>query len=168
MKRQEYIQKPEAGDIWMFKKFISACALVCMTAVGHAQTFDLSTRTLVLPSVQVGNTVYHGVTIRMDNFTVLGVTSSSAVNTVSATCSTLAFTSAKYSAIRIGMTIQEVKNLLGCEYAGYYTTRTNTNVRYVWATSNFSANIAVYFDITGEYVYGINGSTTVFKTASGF
>lgn len=104
---------------------------------GSASTFDPASKLLTLDSVSVtGDLKYKNVEIYIDQFTVLGVGGSTVVhidtptpvnpvpdtpppvnNGVSGTCSSSNFTRDKFNAIQVGMSLDQVTQIIGCEFS---------------------------------------------------
>ena len=154
------------------KRFIVLCSLLGSVLTGwnaNAQTatYDSSTRYLTIPSVQVGETVYRNLVIRLDSFAIVSVESAAAATTpapvaVAATCTSANLTVAKYNAIAVGMTLDQVNQTLGCSSST--TVRGTAFVFYRWNSTNTSATIGVYFNLAGTTVTGYLG-TNIIKDA---
>ena len=115
-----------------------------------------TTGTLTLPS---------GVMVPLSRFKFGG---SDTGGTVTATCTFSNFTIAKYDAIAVGMTPNQVSQTMGCANNPAFTQRGTNYLVYVWVDTNGSgARILVYFDQNGLLVMPLAGSTT-FKGAAGF
>ena len=157
------------------KRLIVLCSLLCSVLTGwnaNAQTaqtatYDPNTGYLTIPSlalpsgVFVYGTVYSDVVIRLDSFAVISLGSSAAATPpVAATCTSANLTIAKYNTIVLGMTLDQVKQHLGCNYSA--TVRTDSWIFYRWTSTNSSALIGVYFDASGTTVTA-QFDATVFK-----
>ena len=136
------------------------------SAFAQTATFNNATRFLTIPSVQVGTTVYSNVVVRLDSFAIISVGSETPVSSsVAATCVTANFTTAKYNAIALGMTPDQVNQTIGCKFNPAFTQRTQSFLLITW---NFSGSLMqVYFDPAGTIVTAPLG-TDIFKYASGF
>lgn len=154
----------------MTPKSLAAAAVLSLTTVGvsaQTATYNDANGQLTLPSVQVGNTVYSNVLIRLNSFDILGVGGAApapTTGTVSAACTMANLTLANYNAIAAGMTLEQVKRTIGCEYTPALTTITTYSITRAWSSGG--AVIIVYFDPTGATVQGMFGSPS-FKGASG-
>ena len=133
-------------------------------------TFDPATNTLTMDSVTVtGDRVYSNVVIRIDKFTVLGVGSSTPVDDgggISETCGAENFTIAKHNAIQVGMSLDQVNQIIGCESDPGYTVRGAGFEKHVWLPSPPLKSILVYFDQSNLKVTG--SLLDSFKVSSGF
>ena len=137
------------------------------SAFAQTATFDNATRYLTMPSVQVGTTVYSNVVVRLDSFAIIYVGSETPVSSsLPTTCVTTNFTTAKYNAIALGMTPDQVSQTIGCKFNPAFNTRSQSHLLITWANS-YSSMIQVYFDPAGTMVTGLLGSD-IFKSASGF
>lgn len=93
---------------------------------------------------------------------------------VSNTCDSSNFTYAKFNAIAIGMTLNQVKQTIGCTNDSTITTRITNFVGYGWKAripgSLLSYFIWVYFDSTGSIVTDVSsgGAAPYFKSSQGF
>lgn len=136
--------------VFLFSNFSSA--------IKAENIFDPATNVLTLDSVTVpGDQIYYNVAVRLDQFTVLSVGSSAPIVTgVSGVCGRENFTVDKYNAIRIGMTLNQVTQIIGCEHDPSYTMRlgiiavggstTADLVRYAWIDLTLWKEITVFFD----------------------
>ena len=135
------------------------------SAFAQTATFDNATRYLTIPSVQAGTSVYSNVVVRLDSFAIISVGSETPVrSSVADICVAANFTTAKYNAIALGMTPDQVNQTIGCKFNPSYTQRSASFTVYTWVASGF---IQVYFDPAGTTVTGLAGNT-LFKTANGF
>jgi len=135
-----------------------------------SNTFDPATNTLTMDSVTVtGDRTYSNVVIRIDQFTVLGVGSSAPINGgVSETCGSENFTIDKFNAIQIGMSLDQVNQVIGCEFSRTVRAVSVAVVEYFWehfSDSDGFSYISANFDPSSLTVTGLRGST--FKNASG-
>jgi hypothetical protein len=78
------------------------------------------------------------------------------------------FTVAKFNAIALGMTSNQVGHTIGCALDDSHTMRTADFVSYSWTSSSNGQDnlITVYFDAAGSLVKGIGGGST-FKISGG-
>ena len=135
----------------MKQLFMSILAFVgCFSpAIEATNTFDPATNVLSMDSVLViGDQEYSNVLIRIDQFTVLGVGSSEQVNNgVSEICGLERFTASNFNAIQSGMSLEQVTQIMGCEFDSQFTRWAGGTVTYVW--TNFEVTqmfISVTFD----------------------
>lgn len=146
----------------------SACAALLMLGSNgvsaQTATYNESTRYLTLPSVTVGATVLNNVVVRLDSFAVVSIGGSGGDNTVAATCGSGNLTLSKFNAIAVGMSLAQVNQLFGCQYAADYVQRSSVFTAYTWVNVNVSSFIYVYFDPAGNFVQDLGGS---FKLSSG-
>ena len=125
--------------------------LACQAAFSQTSTFDLDSRYLTLPSVQVGNTIYNNLVIRIDSLAVISVGSVTTAPPPSsaAKCTAANFTIAKFNQIAVGMTVDQVTNLLGCQYDATFHVVTGAVEYDAWdyidLTKNQSYLIQIYF-----------------------
>ena len=99
------------------------------------------------------------------NFAIAKVEATS--STVNDTCSDENFTTNKYNAISIGMTLDQVNQLIGCKNDPRFTITLNNVVSiYGWVPSSLSGKfIQVYFDPNTDIVVTYQGA---FKSKAGF
>lgn len=148
---------------------ISRIAILFATALFSAaacaaDVYDPSTGTLTIPQVQIGQTYYNNVVVKLNNITVESVGSTAPVSgPVSQTCTSANFTTATYNAIAVGMTLDQVNQAVGCAYSPNLTQRATSFTAFVWSDS--TAHIIVYFDASGSKVTLLG---TTYKTSSGF
>ncbi|MFA6444637.1 MAG: hypothetical protein WCV99_20075 [Sterolibacterium sp.] len=153
------------------KKFLLAIAILTNLSCACAQdTFNTSTNVLSIPAVTIGQTLYSNVQLRLDSFAVVDAGSS---NPVPKPCTASNFTAAKVNAIDIGMTLTQVKEIIGCDnYEVYASQLGYSNQIYSWSYRSYvpqytSSVILVFFDAEGQGVTPLQG-TTVIKMSSGF
>lgn len=156
----------------MKQLFLLFILLACgfSSAVNAAgNTFDPATNTLTMDSVTVtGDRIYSNVVIRIDKFTVLGVGSSTPVDSgggVSETCGAGNFTIDKHNAVQVGMSFDQVTQIIGCKNNLSETVRTGGFVAYTWGEP-LTTFILVWFDESSSKVTGSLGDG--FKAAGGF
>lgn len=149
------------------KKYLFALLSVfSISAVNASDTFDPATNQLNLDAVTVNGIQYNNVILNLNDFKVLAVGSSSTVNaTVSSTCSQSNFTVPIYNAIATGMTLDQVNQTIGCSYKPSLTQRSTSYTIYAW--SQGTSSILVWFDVNGSIVTPLLGSTS-YKSGSGF
>lgn len=144
--------------------------LAALAALGaHAQSstpvFDEATRQLTLPVVRLGGTNFLNVTVRLDQFEVLGVGATEPVEPPPAAgqCTTANFTREKFYGIVGGMTVQQVNTLMGCAYNPAYTISMPYFLQFTWQAVDGPASMSLSVDTSGTRVLA---SDT--KQASGF
>lgn len=133
-------------------------------AFAAGNTFDPATNTLTIDSVTViGNRVYSNVVIRLDEFTVLGVGSSTPIDTgVSETCDSDNFTNDKFNAIQVGMTTDQVNQVIGCKFSPNFTTELFGETHYVWMDSKDLTQQFITVVFNGAKVSDLLGSAFKF------
>lgn len=95
---------------------------------------------------------------------------------VAAACTSDSFTTAKYDAIKLGMTFNQVTEIMGCAMSPDKTQHQGSFTIYTWWWSNNALPlqtkyIYVWFDSTGTIVtdaYSGQAPTTYFKVSQGF
>jgi hypothetical protein len=153
----------------MFRYIATLAVLIACRSAFAADTFDTSTNILTVPQVQIGQTLYNNVQVKLNNITVVSVGSTSPVSSgnVAATCSASNFSTASYNAITVGMTVAQVNQVMGCAYDTSSTERTAEFIAYKWddIPARGLQFIQVFFDTSGSVVtaYG-----TQYKLAGGF
>lgn len=151
---------------------VAAIALalsLAQTAIAR-DTYDPATRQLTIPEVAIGSTVYSQVVIRLDNFAVVSVGPVVTPPIGNGTeCTSANFTRAKYDAIALNMTQNEVNQLIGCIDDPRQTVRVSGYVSRAWiALDGPSAKaITVYFNETTNRVAALGGAGP-HKMAAGF
>jgi hypothetical protein len=143
---------------------MSGLAALALLGAAQADTYNAANNQLTVDSVQVGNTIYTGVVVTVGNVLAIGG-SKPATSPVAATCTAANFTLAAYNAIQTGMTVDQVNQIIGCQYLPSLTVRYANFVVYQWGAVGLAAHIAVYFDATGTVVTAQSG---IFKTSGGF
>lgn len=150
------------------KSFAGSAALaltLCGGAMAQTATFNESNRQLTMPSVQVGNVVFSNVVVRLDNFTVLA--SGPGTPIALGACTQANFTTARYNAIAVGMTPDQVNATMGCVFSPALTQRGPGYVALAWGATSAQGLVVVFFDANGTVVTPLAGSTS-FKSSSGF
>jgi hypothetical protein len=112
-------------------------------------TFDPATNVLTIDSLAVaGDRIYKNVVVHLDQFSILGVgIPAPSADGVSTVCGPEHITIDKYNLIQIGMTLDQVKQIIGCEPDE--PTQLNDFAFYVWAEiidAEAIAAISVTFD----------------------
>lgn len=153
------------------KQLLTALSLfVAITTAGSAiaqtASYDAATRYLTIPSVRVGDTVFSDLVIRLDGIAVISVGATApATSSVTDTCAAANFTTARFNAIALGMSLDQVNQVMGCKNNPSLTLRASQYVAHGW--NNIPALIMVWFNPDGTKVTGVSGSDS-FKTSSGF
>jgi hypothetical protein len=131
-----------------------------------ADNFNPTTNQLFIDAVQVGDTVYSGVVITPGTVINLGRQSPTA-GANGSNCAGGNFTGSAFSAIQLGMTLDQVSQLLRCNNDAGRTYRLSSSVTYVWSAPTPSeATVQVSFDATGAKVSA--GADGEYKFATGF
>jgi hypothetical protein len=130
--------------------------------------YDPVTKILTIDAVTLGNTKYLNVTIRLDQFQVLGVGSAIPIDGVADSCTPEMFTIDKFNTIQPGMTLDQVNQVIGCKFDPGSIVRAGAVVNYTWASNGSSGVrlISVYFDASTNKVTSTLGSS--FKSSAGF
>ena len=151
--------------------------------------FDPATNVLTMDSVWVtGGLKYENVAVHLDQFTVLGVAGETVVPPspppppitpppppppvtppppiVSSTCSPANFTIDKYNAIQVGISLDQVNQIIGCEANDIV--RQGSLVTYSWnyVSGGTAKLIMVFFDQSSLNVTG--SMEDFFKSSAGF
>lgn len=149
------------------RSFLGAAtlALAAGSALAQTATFSESNRQLTLPSVQVGNVLFSNVVVRLDAFTVLASGPGTPISL--GACTEANFTTARYNAIAIGMTPDQVNDTMGCVFTPALTQRGPGYVALAWSPASTRGLVVVFFDANGSVVTPLAGSTS-FKSSSGF
>jgi len=142
------------------------------TPSATAVTYDPITRYLTIPTITAGDYTFTNLVIRLSQFeyisgvaTPVGQTPPPPpAGTVSDTCTAANFTAAKFAAITLGMTLDQVNQTIGCKYDPVWNLKSTTFSRYSWLSS--PKVIQVFFDVNGTQVTATSGGGT-FKTSVG-
>ncbi len=87
---------------------------------------------------------------------------------MSATCTSANINLTNYNAIKVGMTLAQVNQTLGCAFDPAFTQRNASFTYNAWIfNGNTTATIIVYFDASDSIVTALSGGT-IFKTSQGF
>ena len=130
--------------------------------------YDPATKILTIDAVTLGNTKYLNVTVRLDQFQVLGVGSAIPIDGVADSCTPEMFTIDKFNTIQPGMTLDQVNQVIGCRFDPGEIIRADPVVSYTWLSNANSGVrfIRVFFDASTNKVTSIFGSN--FKSSAGF
>lgn len=131
-----------------------------------ADSYDPSTNRLTIDSIQVGGTVYTGVVVTVGSVISVGG-SKQVASSVSATCTAANITTASFNAIQEGMSVEQVNQVMGCQYTPALTLKGPTFVVYSWAIPSTTTYITVWFDSSGSKVTRLGGSASSFKDSHG-
>ena len=154
------------------KKYLAALFVVLGGFIQTAQaidTYDYNSSILTLDSVVVNGTQYNNVTVLLVDPVVLSIGSQQPYNpatqqpSISATCSNNNLTTTNFNAIQVGMTLNQVNTIIGCQNDPSGTYRSAACLTYVWHDQNRS--IYVLFDLNGYRVLNVSGT---YKVAGGF
>ncbi|MGK5048460.1 hypothetical protein ACQ4WP_21575 [Janthinobacterium sp. GB4P2] len=136
-----------------------------MTAMGYDWNFSADSRRVWV--VKVGEPA--SMADKQNRSTGEQMPSSAQNQAVLSKCRPENFNQDRYNRITVGMTLDAVKQTIGCEPDSDFTQRSAMNVMYKWAVTinNLVAakSIDVFFDPTGKKVKGLGQQ---FKFASGF
>lgn len=122
-----------------------AVAAFALPLSSPADTFDGGTGVLSIPSVTVGTNTYVNVLVRLDRYAVLAATGP--VSGGGVPCDGAANLSyAKVSAVGVGMTLDQVSQVLGCDFNPSQTATVGGLVRYMWATPSLDVWVKVFFN----------------------
>lgn len=115
---------------------------------GLTYSYDDPTRQLFMPSVQSGNLFYSNVLLRLNSYTLLSAAPAlPLVPVVSAVCTGMNFTLPRYEAISVGMTLEQVRRLIGCNQTSNFSLADNPGVRRIrWQETGSEKDIVVFFD----------------------
>ena len=146
------------------KKYLAALFVVLGGFIQTAQaidTYDYNSSILTLDSVVVNGTQYNNVTVLLVDPVVLSIGSQQTY--IPATCSNNNLTTTNFNAIQVGMTLNQVNTIIGCQNDPSGTYRSAACLTYVWHDQNRS--IYVLFDLNGYRVLNVSGT---YKVAGGF
>lgn len=144
-------------------------AVMAASTLAYADSYDPATNLLTIDEIQLGDTIYTNVVVSVGQIHGIGG-SRPATPMIRPTCDATNFTTANYDAIKIGMTLDQVNQAMGCQYDSTATTRVQTAVVYRWQVLKPSvAFVQVWFDGNGKIVTPPNGDANAsFKSSSGF
>jgi hypothetical protein len=168
------IPKETKMKVKNMRQVVASVALILAGKAAMAiDTFDPVSNKLSLDSVVLNGVVYNNVVVTLNSYTLISVGSSAPYAPVTAACSGGNFTVAKYNAIVPGMTLDQVKQTIGCANDVNLTVAVgSTIVRLGWYYSNPStfgtSLILVEFDGTGSKVNADPNNLGLFKSRSGF
>ncbi len=143
------------------KATISWAILATSIASAQADTFDANTQILTIPFVTVGANTYSNVAVQINSYSVL----SSNVNCDNSNN----LTANKAKLLAHPMTLNQIKQILGCDYNPVFTTTKGTLTRLIWTTPTLDNWIKIYinqstlqmaqngeiYEQTGNYAYNV-------------
>lgn len=143
------------------------------TPSSAAVTYDPATKYLTIPTITAGDFTYTNLVLKLDSFTYISGVATPVgqtpppppAGTVSDTCTSANFTVAKFTAISLGMTLDQVSQTIGCKYDSAQTFTTGSFSRYSWL--GLPKLIQVFFNVAGTQVTATSAGGT-FKTSVGF
>lgn len=144
--------------------------LINLSCACAQDSFNTSTSILSIPAVTIDQTLYSNVQLRLNSFTVVNAGSSTPIPRP---CTAANFTAAKVNAIDIGMTRDQVGQIIGCDSNESFSSQLNwANQIYSWSYRSYvpqytSSVILVFFDADGQGVIPLHG-TNVIRMSSGF
>ncbi len=154
------------------KKYLAALFIVLGGFIQAAQaidTYDNNSSILTLDSVVVNGTQYNNVSVLVVDPVVLSIGSeqpyvpATQQSSIQATCTNNNLTTTNFNAIQVGMTLNQVNTIIGCQNDPSGTYRSAACLTYVWHDQNRS--IYVLFDLNGYRVLNVSGT---YKVAGGF
>lgn len=142
-------------------------ALVCVVLAlfmnnAFATSYDVNTNKLSIDAITIGDTTYTNVVVTVGSVISVGGASK---NTVSNQCLDKNFTSSVYGSIIIGMTLDQVTQIVGCKNNPTGTFRSGNFIYYYWNTSLNQKSLTVIFNSTSMLV-ALDGAD--FKFSMGF
>lgn len=134
-------------------------------------TYANDSRMLAIPTIKVGNMWYNNLVIQLDTIQVISYGSKSSAS-LPEDCAPI--TRSGFGAIQVGMTLDQVDAVLGCQHFPLYLRDLNNYIAVPewitvqWGASGY-AEIAVIFDRDGKFVVNpFHGNSTGFKSCSFF
>lgn len=144
------------------KKSWGVLLMLLNCKVGAVNTYDPATGLLKLDSVVVNETQFNDVQVKLNTIDVLKVGSSQAYGEVTASCTDANLLLEHFNTINQGMSLSQVKQIIGCTYTPALTVADGNMIRYTW---NFGLKyLVVIFDAAGNTV----SNDSVFKIRAGF
>ena len=142
-------------------------------------TFDSSTNILNLNQVQYNNIQYNDVVLKLTGYDVQSIGASAPLSPTtppvtppvdSGTCSSENFTVAKFNAITVGMTVDQVNQTIGCKYDPSHTSASASFVSHNWyyKSQNSVQQIILYFDASDSVVTPLGGYGSNIKLRVGW
>ncbi len=130
--------------------------------VWAVNTYDPATGLLKLDAVVVNDTQFNDVQVKLNAIDVLKIGSSQAYGEVTASCSDGNLSLEHFNAITQGMSLGQVKQIIGCTYTPSLTVADGNTSRYTW--DGGLKYLVVIFDAAGNNVT----KDSVFKIRAGF
>jgi len=112
--------------------------LTTNTITAQADTFDTNSQILTIPFVTVGTNTYTNVVIQLNSYSILS-TNTGCDNTGNLTTN-------KAKILAPPMSLNQIKQILGCEYNPILTTTTGTLTRIIWTTPTLDNWIKIYIN----------------------
>jgi hypothetical protein len=146
------------------KLFITAALCIFTTFATAGVTYEEGTRYLSIPTVQIGDTQYNFLVVKIDAATIVSYGSSSKASgagVAARQCTKANLTQARFDAIKVGMTLDQVNTTMGCQYAPLQLTWGDRNINagnppgydiWQWQAIDTISYIQVYFDSEGKKV----------------
>lgn len=130
---------------------------------------------LTIDSVLVNGVQYNNVVLTLRDFSVVSIGSSSSDIPIKDTCTSGSFNSAIYNSIKIGMTLSQVQQIIGCKFTSTSTWMPldQSYIQHLWVENRSDYKyvyLSVTFDPTDSIVQEnqiING-VPIFKSRYGF
>jgi hypothetical protein len=95
---------------------LAALLIGASTSVLATDTFDTNSNQLTVPAIQIGDTVYNNVVIQLKDFAVLSAGTSTVVAPSQLpACTMTNFNAQAYDTISLGMTVDQVSQVVGCQ-----------------------------------------------------
>jgi hypothetical protein len=136
-------------------KFINALlalSFLAFSTPNHADSYDPVTNLLTINSIQVGNTLYSNVVVTVGS--IISIGSATPVG-----CTASNITRTALNAITVGMSLEQVNQVIGCAYdPGASIGSANNTLTHSWYVSQPLMFIAVTFTnemVTKTQSYGI-------------
>jgi len=122
---------------------MGANSAVTATCPSPTDTFDPSTNTLTLNAVIANSTQYNNVVLNLVEYQVISVVSDPAVTptptpTPIGACSDINFTDSIFNAIKLGMTLDQVNQTIGCIFDPSFTVGSSSFTTRKWVYLNGS------------------------------
>lgn len=146
----------------------------CIAKSNELVAYDEASRELTVPYVILGGVRYNNLVVKLDVVTVVSVDSTSKASgpeAVPEKCTSANISQSRFDAIQIGMTLDDVNSIIGCQYTPFLpqgwlnqNAQLNDFILVRWDDGGFSS-IQVVFDVKGKTVrYPTSGN--IFKYGS--
>ena len=128
---------------------------------------------LTIDSVLVNGVQYNNVVLTLRDFSVVSIGSSSSDIPIKDTCTSGSFTSAIYNSIKIGMTLSQVQQIIGCKFTSTDLPYHQAYIQHQWVENRSDYKyvyLSVTFDPTDSIVQEnqIIKGVPIFKSRYGF